>query len=152
MNDTQNLTDIAPELAQKAIDLRAEYGYNCAQAVACALADAVAADSASLYAYTEGLGAGMGGHTETCGAISGAIVALSATLTAGIEKPGTTKGKTYQQVKKVVERFRKLNGTTLCGELKGIGTKAGMLRTCEGCIEDAVILACSVLDEARSTR
>ena len=52
MNDTQNLTDIAPELAQKAIDLRAEYGYNCAQAVACALADAVAADSASLYAYT----------------------------------------------------------------------------------------------------
>ena len=62
---------------------------------------------------------------------------------------GTTKGKTYLLVRDLLERFRAQNGSTVCRELKGIGTDAGMLRTCEGCIEDAVGLACAIIDQRR---
>lgn len=51
----------------------AEYharGFNCAQAVACTLAPAVGLDPQVAFTLTEGFGAGMGGMTETCGAIS----------------------------------------------------------------------------------
>lgn len=143
-----HLTDIAPELADEANALRHELKYNCAQAVACALADRIGADRAELYRLSEGFGGGMGGHTETCGAISGAVMAVSQVASAGIDEPGTTKGRTYLLVRELVEGFREQNGSTVCRELKGIGTGAhGMLRTCEGCIEDAVVLACRVLDE-----
>lgn len=149
MNESATLTARAPELAQRAVALRAELKYNCAQAVACALADEVGADAATMYALSEGFGGGMGGHTETCGAISGAIMVLSQEASAGIDEPGTTKGKTYQLVRDLLERFRTQNGSTICRELKGIGTDTGMLRTCEGCIEDAVELACAIIDRRR---
>ena len=124
MNDTQNLTDIAPELAQKAIDLRAEYGYNCAQAVACALADAVAADSASLYAYTEGLGAGMGGHTENLRGNLGRNRSVERHPDRRHRKARNHQGQNLPAGKKGRRTIPRAQRTTLCGELKGIGTKA----------------------------
>lgn len=150
MSTAETLTDIAPQLAQEAIALRAELKYNCAQAVACALAEHVGIDRATMYRLSEGFGAGMGGHTETCGAISGAIMAISQVASAGIDAPGTTKGATYRIGHELLERFRSQNGSTACGELKGIGTGTGMLRTCEGCIEDATLLACELIDAQRA--
>ena len=44
-----NLTDRAAHLAELAIALRAEQGYNCAQAVACALAPEVGIDADTMY-------------------------------------------------------------------------------------------------------
>lgn len=80
----------------------AEYharGFNCAQAVACTLAPAVGLDPQVAFTLTEGFGAGMGGMTETCGA------------------------------------------------LKGIGSDKGPLRSCPGCIDDAIEIACDVLKQ-----
>ena len=65
-----DLTTRSDELAARAIALRAELGYNCAQAVACTLAPEIGADAEACYVLSEGFGGGMGGHTETCGAIS----------------------------------------------------------------------------------
>ena len=42
-------------------------------------------------------------------------------------------------------RFKAQNGTTICSELKGIGNPAGPLRSCPGCIQDAVDIAIDVL-------
>lgn len=44
-----------------------------------------------------------------------------------------------------VERFREANGTTVCQELKAPGDDAGCVRSCAGCVEDAVRIACDVI-------
>ena len=139
-----------PELVERALALRSEQGYNCAQAVACVLADAVGGDADELYRVSEGFGSGMGGTTETCGALTGASLILSRETSAGIAAAGTTKGRTYKLIRALVDSFREQNTTTVCRELKGIGTGTGVLRTCPGCIEDAIRITCAVLDEHRA--
>lgn len=144
------LSDRASDLAAEAVRLRAELGYNCAQAVACVLAPEVGANVDAVYRLSEGFGSGMGGTTETCGAITGGVMVLSQLESAGTAAPGTTKGATYRLVRALVDAFRTQNGSTICRELKGIGSEHGMLRSCPGCIEDAVIAACRIIDEARA--
>ena len=51
-------------------------GYNCAQSVVCALSDLTDMDEDTLFRVAEGFGGGMGGFTETCGALSGAVAIL----------------------------------------------------------------------------
>ena len=121
-------------------------GFNCAQAVACALAPVLGLDLDLAFRMTEGFGAGMGGMTETCGAISGAVVALGAANSAGSDNP-KSKGGTYQLTKELVARFAAKNGTTVCRELKGVGSAEGPRRSCPGCVEDAVTIAADILDE-----
>ena len=119
----------------------AEYharGFNCAQAVACTLAPA--------FILTEGFGAGMGGMTETCGAISGAVAIMGFVMSDGMENP-KTKGQTYKLSREIAKRFGEKNTTTVCGTLKGIGSDKGPLRSCPGCIDDAVEIACDVLKQ-----
>ena len=61
-------------LARRALELHG-MKYNCAQAVACTLAPLIGADEELCFRAAEGLGGGMGGLTETCGAVSGAAMA-----------------------------------------------------------------------------
>lgn len=152
MSNTPTLTDRAPELAARAAALHTELSYNCAQAVACALAESIGADEAVMYRLAEGFGAGMGACTETCGALSGAVMAISWEASAGIGQPGSTKAKTYALIRDLLARFREQNGSAVCGELKGIGRTTGMLRSCAGCIDDALVLACAIIDERRAER
>ena len=56
----------------------------------------------------------------------------------------TSKQATYRIVRKLVSDFREQNGSTLCLELKGIKTKQP-LRSCDGCIVDALQLAADAL-------
>lgn len=147
---TRTLADRAGELAEAAIALRAEHQYNCAQAVACALAPEVGGDVDAVYRLSEGFGAGMGGHKETCGALSGAVMVLGQLRSAGTAEPGATKQKTYKLASELVEGFREANGSVLCRELKGIGCDHGPLRSCPGCIEDAVRGACLIIDAYRA--
>ena len=102
----------------------AEYharGFNCAQAVACTLAPAVGLDPQVAFTLTEGFGAGMGGMTETCGAISGAVAIMGFVMSDGMENP-KTKGLTYKLSREIAMRFGEKNTTTVCGTLKGIGS------------------------------
>lgn len=119
-------------------------GFNCAQAVACTLAPAIGLDPELAFALTEGFGAGMGGMTETCGAISGAVAVMGWVVSEGMDNP-KTKGRTYQLSREVAKRFHEKNSTTVCGTLKGIGSDNGPLRSCPGCIDDAVEIACDLL-------
>ena len=125
----------------------AEYharGFNCAQAVACTLAPAGRLDPQTAFILTEGFGAGMGGMTETCGAISGAVAIMGAVMSDGMDNP-KTKGQTYKLSREIAKRFKTKNTTTVCGTLKGIGSDNGPLRSCPGCIDDAIEIACDVL-------
>ncbi len=127
----------------------AEYhsrGFNCAQAVACTLAPAVGLDPQTAFTLTEGFGAGMGGMTETCGAISGDVAVMGFVMSDGMENP-KTKGQTYKLSREIAKRFGEKNTATVCGTLKGIGSDKGPLRSCPGCIDDAIEIACDVLKQ-----
>lgn len=126
-----------------------ERGFNCAQAVVCTLAPALGFDTDTAFRLTEGFGAGMGGMTETCGAISGAVAILSLVNSEGMENP-TTKGRSYQLSREAAARFKAKNTSTVCRELKGIGSDHGPLRSCPGCIDDAIEIAIELLNEQRA--
>lgn len=144
--------DIAQLDVQTCQAQAAEYhgrGFNCAQAVVCALAPAVGLDPETAFTLTEGFGAGMGGMTETCGAISGAVAIMSYVMSEGMDNP-TTKGRTYGLSRKIAKAFQDKNSTTICGVLKGIGSDNGPVRSCPGCIDDATEIACNVLKDLAS--
>ncbi|MRX82847.1 C-GCAxxG-C-C family protein [Eggerthella guodeyinii] len=145
------MTNADPRTAQladrEALDRRAlelhGMNYNCAQAVACTLASAVRADEDQCFRAAEALGAGMGGLTETCGALTGAAMIIGLANSNGKDDP-TSKQGTYRIMRKLVADFRAHNGSTLCPELKGIKTKQP-LRSCNDCILDALHLAADAL-------
>ena len=116
-------------LGRRALELHG-MKYNCAQAVACTLAPLIGADEELCFRAAEGLGGGMGGLTETCGAVSGATMAIGLANSNG-QDDRTSKQATYRIVRKLVSDFREQNGSTLCPELKGIKTKQP-LRSCDG--------------------
>ena len=119
-------------------------GFNCAQSVICALAPHVGLDPKTAFALAEGFGAGMGGMTETCGAVSGGIMAIGQQGSSGFDAPGS-KGATYRLCRAYCDSFREKNGSTICRELKGIDSDGGPLRSCPGCIDDAIDLAIDIL-------
>lgn len=131
------------ERVQKALENHKK-GMNCCQAVACAFADAVDVDENTIFKLGEGFGAGMGGMQCTCGAVSGAVLVAGMKNSSGDVTNPTTKGKTYTYAKKIVQDFKEKNGTVICKELKGVETEK-MIRTCDGCIEDAARIAEEVL-------
>ena len=135
----------AEELKAQAAEYHSQ-GFNCAQSVACALAPKLGMDADAACRMTEGFGLGMGGMNETCGAISGGVVALGFASSRGLGAPSNKKA-TYQLSNRLVEEFRQKNGATQCRELKGVGCDHPMLRSCPGCIDDAVELTVGILKE-----
>ncbi|MBO5288509.1 MAG: C_GCAxxG_C_C family protein [Spirochaetales bacterium] len=128
--------------AEKAIELH-NIGYNCCQAVVCAFAERLGIDEEVLFKATEGFGLGMGAMNCTCGAVSGAV------MLAGLKNSGgtsqRTKVATYKLSAKIVDDFTTKNQSVICREIKGVDT-GKVLRSCGGCIEDAVKIAEEVLD------
>ena len=118
--------------------------FNCAQSVACACCDLVGLDEAAAFRMLEGFGGGMGDHTETCGALSGAVAIIGYAMSEGPHNP-TTKFATYEQVKPLVARFREEEGATTCGVLTGLagGPK---LQPCPKLIQDCVRFTIDALE------
>ena len=136
------------EEIERRVALADEYhdrGFNCAQSTALACCDLVGLDEREAFRMLEGFGGGMGGTTETCGAISGGVAVIGYKISEGPHNP-TTKKRTYPQAHRLVAEFRAKNGSTLCNEIKGL-TGGPVLRSCPGCIEDAVRLTLAILDE-----
>lgn len=131
---------------QRAIELHGQ-GCNCAQSVALALSDLIGMDEDDLFRVMEGFGGGMGGFSETCGAISGGVAVIGLKTSAGVDVK-KSKGATYKVARRLARSFREANGSTLCSDLKGLTTADRTpLRSCDGCIEDAVELTCRLLAE-----
>lgn len=125
--------------------------YNCAQSIVCTLAPLMGADEDVCFRLAEGLGGGMGAHTESCGALLGAAMAASLACSNGCADP-TSKLDTYQVVAKMAEEFRALHGTTVCSELRAQDTSGSKPpKICVGCITDATLLAIDAI-EARKTQ
>ena len=120
--------------------------FSCAQSVACACCDLVGLDEETAFKIMEGFGGGMGGFTETCGALSGAVALVGYASSSGPDNP-ITKADTYKQIAPLVERFRQMEGSTRCGELTGLAG-GPRLQQCTKLIEDCVRLTVELLDGA----
>lgn len=131
---------------QRALELRAK-GYNCAQAVACAFSEEVGLPEQTLFAMVEGFGGGMGGHQATCGAVSGAVAVIGLLTSKGSVEAGT-KASTYAHANQVVSAFKENNGSLVCSDLLG-ETNPFVLRSCNGCVEDAVLMVQKMLQNNR---
>lgn len=114
-------------------------GYNCSQAVACAFCDKMGLDEETVFKMMEGFGFGVGDSFGTCGAVSGMAAVMSMALSSGNLDSPDSKQKTYAKVRELNAKFRMKNNSTICRELKGIGT-GEVLRSCDGCIEDAALI------------
>jgi len=113
-------------------------GYNCAQSVVCVYCDRFGIEEETAFRMSEAYGLGMG-DMDTCGAVTAmAMVTGMKESDGNISSPGTKK-VCYKKMKQLIELFREKNGSINCRELKGVDT-GKPLRSCDGCIEDAVAI------------
>lgn len=111
-------------------------GCNCAQAVACVFAEKLGYSEDEIFRLTEAFGGGMGGTQGVCGAVSAMVFVAGAIKSYGIDKlPETNKKESYRFAAELMEKFNSKVGTIMCSEIK-----SKSLRSCDGCIEDAVAI------------
>ena len=121
-------------------------GYNCSQSVACAFCDRAGLEEKDLFRIMEGFGLGGGDMQGTCGAVAGALAIAGLITSTGNLQCTDSKQKTYQTARELAAAFREKNGSTICKDLKGAET-GKVLRSCDGCIEDAARLVCELIGE-----
>lgn len=115
-----------------------EHGYNCAQSVACTYCNVMGADPETVFKLAEPFGFGLG-TMETCGAVSAMALVVGMKMSDGNLEQPKTKRECYKMMQQLIQEFKEKNGSIICREIKGVET-GQVLRSCNGCIEDAVEL------------
>lgn len=144
---------------ERAEELFAE-GYSCSQAVLLAFAGRLGVDAGVAARVAAPFGGGMARHGWTCGAVTGAMLAIG--LHAGNEaaSQGPQKDDTYARVRTLVTRFRAQHGATDCRRLLGFdlgdpaqreaASQAGVFKTrCPHFVRTAAMLTGEALDAPR---
>jgi len=104
-----------PEIAEN-LHLR---GYNCSQAVFSTLAEPMGLDRTLALKIASPFGGGIGRTGETCGAVSGALMALG--LQMGFSEPSPlAKEQVYALAREFMHRFQGQYGALSCKALIGI--------------------------------
>jgi C_GCAxxG_C_C family probable redox protein len=132
-------------------------GLNCAQSVFSSYAPEMGMDRDTALKVASGFGGGMGRLGRTCGAVTGAMMAIGL-------KHGRTKGDDLQAkeacyllVRKFVDEFTSLHGSVLCNELIGhdmsdpqqraVAREAGIFATvCPQLVRDAAEIVGRILE------
>ena len=95
--------------------------FNCSQAVFTVFGTEKGLSEDQCLKAACGFGGGMGRQQFTCGAVTGAAMAIGLRYGKGIDDPEEKKTETYLKVRKLFEEFQKLHGSTNCRELlKGL--------------------------------
>ena len=113
---------------KKATDLFKE-GYSCSQSVLGAYADLFGLDMQAALKVASGFGGGMGQMSDTCGALTGAMMVLG--LRYGSTNPSdkTAKLENYRKMRDLAEEFKLQAGAKTCRDLLGfdMSTQDGQL-------------------------
>ena len=91
--------------------------FNCAQSVLTAFADESGLSEEDSLRVSCAFGGGMGRQQYTCGAVTGAALALGLRLGKGKNDNDEKKLQTYDKTVELFAEFTKLNGSTNCREL-----------------------------------
>lgn len=98
---------------------RHRQGFNCAQAVLSTLAEAQGLDRATALKIASPFGGGIGRSGETCGAVTGALMALG--VQEGFSEPDPqAKDRIYARTREFLSRFRERYGALACKALIGV--------------------------------
>jgi len=140
-------------LAEKAVDLRNNKGFNCCQAVVEALSSEVSLDSATLSRLAAGFGGGAGNGEGSCGALVGAVMIAGLRVSApgpvscaadGSDPAETDAGRrartmaTRSVARRLHDGFRARTGASVCKILKTRDAEGRFLCECADCIRSAV--------------
>ncbi|MGA3287384.1 MAG: C-GCAxxG-C-C family protein [Bacteroidota bacterium] len=132
-------------------------GFNCAQAVFTPFAKENGISESHALKIASGFGGGMGRLQATCGAVTGAYMAIGVKHGKSLGDTGDEKKeKTYSLVKTFDAEFRKIFSTTLCRELLqcDLNTEEGKKyaadnnltqKVCERCVQEAVKIVEKIL-------
>lgn len=110
-----NLTD-----REKVVESAKSYaakGFLCSESVLLAISNWLEIRSELIPKIATGFGAGIGGSSSICGAISGAIMALG--LKFGRDEPKKQEKPSYWFASQFLQRFQKEFGSTMCRQLTG---------------------------------
>ncbi len=102
-------------------------GFNCSQAVFATLAEPLGFDRSQALKIASPFGGGIGRTGETCGAVTGALMALG--LHTGFSEPDPqAKEQVYARAREFMQRFKEQQGELACRDLIGIdiGTPEGL--------------------------
>lgn len=136
---------------------RFDEGFNCAQAVFSAHAESLGLDRDTALKIAAGFGGGMGRMALTCGALTGAFMAIGLKYGAVNGQDVETKQRAYALIQECAEKFQAQHGSTACRDLLGcdISTPAGndaaqaqrLFRTiCPGLVQSATEIAGELLN------
>ena len=129
-------------------------GFNCSQSVLSAFAERLGMSREEAMKVAAGFGGGIGRMGLTCGAVTGAIMAIGLKTGATRGDDLKSKQRTYEVVQKFMTKFRERQPSLACRELIGtdISTAEGFeeaKRT--GVLNDvcprAIRDACEILEE-----
>lgn len=124
-------------------------GCNCSQSVLSVFAGESGLDKMTVLKIASGFGGGIGHMGQTCGAVTGAVMAIGLKNSMASEKTHEFNQKNYDTIGRMVDEFKKRNGSILCKELFGIdfndaeayrkARKEGLFyKVCPKLISDAV--------------
>jgi C_GCAxxG_C_C family probable redox protein len=133
-------------------------GYNCAQAVFSTAAPRLGLDGETAAKVATSFGGGMARMGGTCGAVTGAFMAIGLARGNGLPADRETKERTYVVALEFVKRFMERNGSIVCRDLLGcdIGTHEGHERAkqrglfdtvCAKLVRDSVAILEEMLSE-----
>lgn len=114
-------TKMKDQLSQKieTADALHQQGFNCSQAVFSTLAEPLGLDQATALKIASPFGGGIGRTGETCGAVTGALMALG--LQAGFDEPDRqAKDRVYGWTREFLRRFQQRYGGLACKALIGV--------------------------------
>ena len=94
-------------------------GYNCSQSVLMAFCGPLGLDAATAVRLATGFGVGMA-RGGSCGAVSGAVMALGLFGGGGGRDGAQAKAATYACVREFYRAFQALHGSLACRELIGL--------------------------------
>jgi C_GCAxxG_C_C family probable redox protein len=97
--------------------------YNCAQSVLKAILEEKGIFFEKAISLSSGFGGGIAGEGRTCGAVSGAIMAIGVLNGLRSKDVKKTKERTYKISSILIERFKEKFKTTQCYELIGVNIK-----------------------------
>lgn len=94
-------------------------GYNCAQAILYAYGPDLGLDAETALKVATGLGAGLGRRGETCGAVTGGILALGLKYGRGGQQDRSATEGAYQKTQELMAAFERAHGSCSCRTLLG---------------------------------
>lgn len=133
--------------------------FNCSQSVFTALGTEYGLSEDTCLKTACAFGAGMGRQQLTCGAVTGALMALGLKYGKAMGDPDENKQRTYEKTREFFSAFIKKHGTATCRELlKGLDindpddyrriNEQGLFDTlCEEYVKDAVVIAEKIILE-----